>query len=97
VYIKIFSDTEFNSTNTEFISSVTTTTQPIILSEIKEPFDPAAAVFWFGGKYGIQEFKDLNLSDSVGTTPLSLVFYKDSTTHPISIGLQVKLMELNMI
>jgi hypothetical protein len=38
----------------------------------------------FGGKYGIQEFKDLTWSDSVGTTPLSLVFYKDSTTHPIS-------------
>jgi hypothetical protein len=31
------------------------------------------------------EFKDLTWSDSVGTTPLSLtLFYKDSTTHPIS-------------
>jgi hypothetical protein len=33
-----------------------------------------------------KSLKTLLLSDSVGTTPLSLVFYKDSTTHPISIN-----------
>jgi hypothetical protein len=72
VYIKNFSDTEFNST-TEFISSVTTTTQPIILSEMNLLI--LRLLFsLFGGKYGIQEFKDLTWSDSVGNDTIIVSF-----------------------
>jgi len=94
IYVKIFTDTEFEDDILPLVDTSLTTENTIILESFKaDELNAASAGFnSFGGSYGIQEFVNMDFGESYqGVSDLMYVFYELENND--SLGLTRKQTE----
>ncbi len=85
VYVKIISSEDYSNSK-PLISGPTVTTNLLMLDKLKQsPLPQDVGFNQFGGKYGIQEFSQLDYgNESLNGLPLSYVFYNDAINFGLS-------------